>query len=103
MAAKIKKGDTVKILSGNDKQTTGEVLRVDVSSDRVLVKGINMCWKHVKPSKKNPQGGRLQVERPIHVSNVIPLVGDATSRVKFKTDGKGNKKRVLTNGTQLDK
>lgn len=101
MAAKIKKGDTVKIITGNDKGNTGKVLVIDVIKDRVIVEGANLCWKHIKPSKKSPQGGRLQIERAIHLSNVIPMAGDKCSRVKFAVDDKGNKQRVLTDGTKL--
>ena len=101
MAAKIKKGDTVKIITGNDKGNTGKVLVIDVIKDRVIVEGANLCWKHIKPSKKSPQGGRLQIERAIHLSNVIPMAGEKCSRVKFAVDGEGNKQRVLTDGTNL--
>ncbi|MBI9015673.1 MAG: 50S ribosomal protein L24 [Phycisphaerae bacterium] len=73
MAAKIKKGNTVKVIAGDDKGTTAKVLKVLPDTGKALVKGVNMCWKHVRPSKKNPQGGRLQIERPVNMSNLKPV------------------------------
>ena len=70
MPAKIKKGDTVKVIAGDDKGTSAKVLRVFPEIGKATVKGVNMCWKHVKPSKQNPQGGRLQIERPVYMSNL---------------------------------
>src|SRR6478672_12346520 len=95
MARHIKAGDTVVIISGADKGKTGRVLRVITDKDRVIVEGINRVWKHVRPSQRNPQGGRLQKDAPIHVSNVMPLdpaTGKAT-RVKFEVKD-GRKHRI---------
>jgi large subunit ribosomal protein L24 len=86
MAAKIKKGDTVVVIAGSDKGKTGKVLRVLVDKDKVVVEGIARVWKHVKPSQRYPQGGRIQKDAPIHVSNVQvldPTSGKGT-RVKFE-------------------
>lgn len=69
----VKKGDTVSVLSGNDKGKTGKVLRVYPSKERVLVEGVNIRIKHQKPNQEFPQGGRIEREMPIHVSNVLPL------------------------------
>ena len=90
---KIKKGDTVYVNAGNDKGKTGKVLSVLRSEDRVLVEGINMVSKHTKPNSKQPQGGIIRQEAPVHISNV-QLVDPAASnpaptRVGYKfVDGK---------------
>ena len=95
MASKIKSGDTVVVITGSDKGKTGKVLRVLTDKDRVVVEGVNRVWKHVKPSQRHPQGGRIQKDAPIHVSNVQVL--DPTSgkptRVKFE-DRDGVKHRI---------
>jgi large subunit ribosomal protein L24 len=70
---KIHSGDTVVVIAGADKGRTGKVKSVDREKKRVLVEGINMVYKHVKPSQKNPQGGRLHKEMPLDVSNVMVL------------------------------
>src|SRR5690349_22784779 len=86
MARHIKRGDTVVVIAGSDKGKTGKVLRVLTDKDRVVVEGVNRVWKHVKPSQRHPQGGRIQKDAPIHMSNVQVL--DPTSgkptRVKFE-------------------
>ena len=86
----IKKGDTVIVLAGEDKGKTGKVLKVLVEKQRALVEGLNMVSKSTKPSAKNPQGGIVKQEAPIHISNlslIDPKSGKAT-RVSFKKDGK---------------
>ncbi|HEY8666097.1 MAG TPA: 50S ribosomal protein L24 [Tepidisphaeraceae bacterium] len=103
MARHIKTGDTVMVTTGADKGKTGRVLRVITDKDRVVVEGINRVWKHVKPSQRNPQGGRIQKDAAIHISNVMPLdpsTGKGT-RVRFENrDGK--KHRIATkSGTDL--
>ena len=109
MARHIRKGDTVKVLAGRkqDRGRTGEVLRVvtaDHADDvRVVVQGINVRTKNLKPSQANPQGGTIQIEVPIHVSNVSPVDknGKAT-RVRFQTKDNGAKIRVAaTTGDQI--
>jgi large subunit ribosomal protein L24 len=89
MAAKIKKGDDVIVLTGKDKGRKGKVLRVFPTESRVLVQGINVVQRHTRPSQTNPQGGIVNKEAPIHVSNVAcvdPKNGQAT-RVGFRTEG----------------
>jgi large subunit ribosomal protein L24 len=70
---KIKKGDTVLVIAGNDKGRTGEVREVLAKANRVLVQGVNVRWVTKKPTQQNPKGQRLQEERTIHASNVMPL------------------------------
>ena len=72
---KIKKGDTVKVIAGDDKGKTAEVLAVLVKEEKVLVKGVNLVKKAVKPTEENPKGGHEFQERPIHISNVKKVEG----------------------------
>ena len=89
MAVKIKKGDTVRVIAGKDKGKEGKVLSVDVKKHRVIVEGVNMLTKHTKPSMQNQQGGIIQQEGPIDVSNVMLLHKGQPTRVGFKfVDGK---------------
>lgn len=86
----IKKNDTVVVLSGEDKGKTGKVLKVLVKKERAIVEGVNMVSKSTKPSAKNPQGGIIKQEAPIHISNlslVDPKSGKPT-RISIKHDGK---------------
>ena len=69
----IKKGDIVYVNSGDDKGKTGRVLKVLVKEQRAVVEGINMVSKRTKPSAKNPQGGLVEMEAPVHISNLNPL------------------------------
>ena len=103
MALHVKKGDTVEVIAGEHKGASGKVLSVITSSGKVVVEGINRRYKHVKQSRKHPQGGRVQMEEPIHISNVLP-VNPKTSkgtRVHFDLDGKGGKKRIAQDGTAI--
>ncbi len=92
----IKRDDTVVVLAGEDKGKTGKVLKVLVEKQRVLVEGVNIISKHTKPSAKNPQGGIVKQEAPIHVSNVSlidPKSGKPT-RIAIKKTDDGKKVRV---------
>ena len=93
---KIKKDDTVIVLAGEDKGKTGKVLKVLVDKNRAIVEGINIVSKSAKPSAKNPQGGIVKQEAPIHISNlslVDPKTGEPT-RVAIKKNDDGKKVRV---------
>ena len=86
----IRKNDTVMVLAGEDKGKTGKVLKVLVSKQRAIVEGVNIVNKSAKPSAKNPQGGFVKMEAPIHISNISlidPKSGKAT-RVAIKHEGK---------------
>lgn len=103
MSRHVKKGDLVAVLSGDQKGVTGRVMRVIVDKQQALVEGVNLAHKHVRPSQRNPQGGRIRIERPIHLSNLLPVnpkSGKGT-RVRFVTDGKGAKKRQALDGTEI--
>jgi large subunit ribosomal protein L24 len=102
MAMHVKKGDTVEITAGDNKGSQGKVMRVIPKSNRLIVEGLNTVHKHVRPSQKNPQGGRIRVEQPIHISNVLPVKGSKGSRVRFEIDKDGVKKRVAVNGGEID-
>ena len=96
MARHIIKGDSVVVTSGNDKGATGEVLRVD--GDRVLVQGINIRSRHIRPTQQKPKGGIIKMEMPIHISNVSPVVDGQPTRVRFETRPDGSKVRLAVRG-----
>lgn len=79
---KVKKGDQVKVIAGEHKGKEGEVLEVNRSNDRVIVEGVNLATKHIKPNATNPQGGVEETEAGLHISNVMVV------------DSKGNTTRV---------
>ena len=108
MAAKVRKNDLVEVISGDHKGEQGRVLRVDPEKLRVFVEGINLVYRHLRPSRTNPQGGRIRKEASIHISNVLP-VDPKTGRgvrVHFETKlEKGkvvSKKRMTRGGTVLE-
>ncbi len=92
----IKKGDTVIVLSGEDKGKTGKVLQMLREKERAIVEGVNIVTKSSKPTAKNPQGGFVKVEAPIHISNlslIDPKSGKAT-RIAIKVNEDGKKVRI---------
>ncbi len=96
MAARIRKGDTVVVISGKDKGKTGKIQRVLREENRVLVEGINLVKRHMRPTPRNPSGGILEREQPIHASKVMPVdpsSGKGT-RIRFKTLENGKKVRI---------
>jgi large subunit ribosomal protein L24 len=102
MALHVRKGDQVMITAGNDRGRTGEVLRVIPAESRVLVQGVNIRVKHMKPTQRNPQGGIVRREMPIHISNVSPVVDGKPTRVRFQSTADGTKTRVaVRNGAVL--
>lgn len=109
MARRIRKDQVVEVIAGDHKGARGKVLRVDYARGMVVVEGVNMVYRHVRPTRRNPRGGRLQKEAPLHVSNVLPY--DAKTgrgrRVHFEVErdagGKVvSKKRVSKDGTVLE-
>ena len=103
MAVHVKKGDLVQIITGDQKGATGRVLTVDSVKKMVLVQGHNLAKKHVRPSRRNPHGGRINVEQPIHMSNVLPVNPKTNhgTRVRYRIESDGVKKRVGTDGTEI--
>jgi large subunit ribosomal protein L24 len=103
MAARIKKDDLVIILSGDDKGKTGKVLSIDLKDNKVLVEGINVKWKHLKPTQQNQRGGRVQKSHPLAISKVAlvdPKTGKGT-RVKFVTQDGVKKRIAVGSGSDL--
>jgi large subunit ribosomal protein L24 len=101
MARHIRKGDTVIVTAGNDKGVTGQVLRILTKEDRVIVHGVNVRKKHLKPGQNRPQGGILDREMPIHISNVSPVVEGKPSRVRYETRPDGSKVRLAARGGKV--
>ena len=83
---KIKKGDTVKVIAGKDKDKEGKVISVNPKKGAVLVEGVNMITKHTKPSAQNQQGGIVNKEAPIDASNVMLVVKGVPTRVGIKVE-----------------
>ncbi len=85
----IKVGDTVKVLSGNSRGQEGKILVIDKKKDRAVVEGQNMIKKHMKPSASNPQGGIVEKESGIHISNLMVVQNGTASRVGRKLNDAG--------------
>ena len=99
---KIKKGDTVKVIAGKDRDTQGKVLSVDVKNGKVLVEGVNMITKHAKPSQANPNGGIVQKEAPIDISNVMYVHKGKVTRIGFKMENDKKVRFAKTTGDVID-
>ena len=99
---KIKKGDTVKVITGKDKDKEGKVIAVNKKNNTLLVEGINMVTKHAKPSMANQQGGILHQEAPIDLSNVMLLHNGKATRVGFKMDGDKKVRVAKATGEVID-
>lgn len=108
MATHIRRGDEVMVICGDHKGERGKVLRVDRDKGLVVVEGVNMVYRHVRPSRRNPQGGRVQREAPVHMSNVLPVDSKTGrgERVRFEVQREASgvisaKRRVTRSGTVL--
>ena len=88
---KIAKDDLVQVIAGNDAGKTGRVIKVFPEKDRIVVEGISVVKKHARPTQDNPQGGIIEKEAAIHISNVMLVVSGKVSRVGFKFLGDGRK------------
>ena len=99
---KIKKGDTVKVIAGKDKDKEGKVISVNPKNNTVLVEGLNMVTKHTKPSMANQQGGIVHQEGPINVSNVMYVHKGKATRVGFKMDGDKKVRFAKSTGDIID-
>ena len=84
---KIKSGDTVKVIAGDNKGSEGKVLQIIKDKDRVIVEGVNLVSKHTKPSAQNPQGGIVKKEASLHISNVMLVEDGVAVRVGYNVDG----------------
>ena len=96
MARNVKKGDMVAVIAGDDKGKTGEVIRVFARDQKVLVQGVNRVYRHLRPSRRHPHGGRIQKEMPISISNVLPIdpKTNQPTRVGFRINEDGSKERI---------
>jgi large subunit ribosomal protein L24 len=92
----IRRDDMVVVIAGDDKGTRAKVLRVDTRKGRAVVEGVNRVYKHLKRSQKNPQGGRLEIEAPMAVSNLQVVCTKCNKGVRtgIKVDADGTKHRV---------
>jgi large subunit ribosomal protein L24 len=99
---KIKKGDTVKVITGKDKDKEGKVLSVDAKKAKVLVEGVNMITKHAKPTAANQNGGIIKKEAPIDISNVMYLHKGKATRVGFKMEGDKKVRFAKSTGEVID-
>ena len=95
MPSRVRKGDLVAVVSGDDKGKRGRVLRVLSDDNRVIVEGVNLVYKHLRRSQQQPQGGRVRREAAIHVSNVMPIDPESNepTRVTIREEG-GRRVRV---------
>jgi large subunit ribosomal protein L24 len=89
MPQRVRKGDLVAVISGDDRGKRGRVLRIDLEKHRVIVEGVNLIYKHLRRSQKNPQGGRIRREAAIHMSNVMPIDPETNqpTRVARRVEG----------------
>ena len=99
---KIKKGDTVKVIAGKDNGKEGKVLSVDAKNGKVLVEGVGVVTKHTKPSAANQNGGIIQKEAPIDISNVMLMFNGKATRVGFKMDGDKKVRYAKKTGKVID-
>ncbi len=103
MAARLRTGDQVVVISGKDKGKKGKIARLLVEDNKVVVEGVNLIKRHQRPTPKNPQGGIIEREAPIHASKVMPIdpkTGKGT-RVRIKTDDKGKTVRIAKSGETI--
>ena len=100
---KIKKGDTVQIMSGNEAGKSGRIIKVFRTKNKIVVEGLNMVKKHARPTQENPQGGIMQKEAAIHISNVMFIAGGKPTRIGYKTLEDGRKvKYAKTTGEVIN-
>ena len=99
---KIKKGDTVKVIAGKDNGKEGKVIAVDHKKNKVTIEGVNMITKHAKPSQANPNGGIIQKEAPIDLSNVMYIHEGKPTRIGFKVEGDKKVRVAKSTGEVID-
>ena len=105
MGLRIRTGDNVQVIAGKDKGKRGQVLRVVRDTDRVVVQGVNIAKRHQRPTPQNPQGGIIEREMPINISNVMIVdpKTDKPTRIRTKPNAQGKKIRVaVRSGAELD-
>ena len=87
---KIKKGDTVQVITGNEAGRSGRVIKVFPKLNKIVVEGVNLVKKHARPTQENPQGGIIEKESSVHISNVMSLAGDIPSKLGYGLKGNGD-------------
>ena len=98
MPRHVRKGDVVIVTAGQSKGQQGRVLRVIPDRDQIVVEGVNLRKKHIRPSQSQPQGGIIEKEMPIHISNASPAIDGKPSRVRFEKRPDGSKVRIAVRG-----
>ena len=101
-AIRIKKGDTVKVIAGKDKDKEGKVIAINQKNNTVIVEGVNMITKHTKPSAANANGGIIHKEAPIAISNVMYLADGKVSRIGYKMEGDKKVRVAKATGKVID-
>ena len=91
---KIIKGDTVQVITGNDTGKTGRVIKVFPDKNKIVVEGIAIVKKHARPTQDNPQGGIIEKESAIHISNVMLVAGGKVTRIGYKSLDDGRKVKI---------
>ena len=99
---KIKKGDTVKVIAGKDKDKEGKVLSVDKKNGKVVVEGVNMVTKHAKPSAADQNGGIIQKEAALDMSNVMYVYKGKPTRIGFKVENDKKVRFAKSTGDEID-
>jgi large subunit ribosomal protein L24 len=101
---RVRKGDMVVVIAGKDKGKRGKVLRVLHKTGRVVIERVMMVKRHTKPSQKSPQGGIVEKEGSVHLSNVMPIDpgNDKPTRVRVKAEEGGQRRRVGKSGTVIE-
>ncbi len=100
---RLKVGDLVQVLSGKDKGKKGKITKILADDDRVVVEGVNTVTRHMRPTPRNQQGGKITKDAPIHASKVMPIDPETgkPTRVKIKTAEDGTKARVGKSGAPI--
>jgi len=100
---RMKKNDTVKVISGTYKGKTGRIIKILTCKTKVIVEGINQVKKHVRPNQENPQGGIIEKELPVHISNLMLIYKGKPVKVGFKVLKDGKKTRInKVDGNTID-
>ena len=102
MATKLKKGDTVRVIAGKDKDKEGKILSIDRKNNKVVVEGIAMVSKHTKPNAANQAGGIVEKEAAIDASNVMYVHKGKTTRLGYKIEGDSKVRIAKTTGEVID-
>ncbi len=95
----VRTNDLVAVMAGNETGKTGKIIKVLRDKERVIIKGVNLVYKHTKPNQKNPQGGRIQKEASIAISNVLPVCQNKSCK-KYNM-GVRTRKRILESGSKV--